>query len=175
MSFFKEELKKIKAFAFDVDGVLARSEMVLHPSGDLMRSMNSKDGFALHFAVQAGYPVAIITGARSESIRVRFNFLGISDVYLDSTHKWSDLLRFIDKYHISASEVLYMGDDLPDYDVMSRVGLPTCPNDAVSEIQSVSRYISSLPGGEGCVRDVIEQVLRAQHQWNFVGINEKQQ
>lgn len=165
MKFFKEELKDLHAFAFDVDGVLARAEILLHPGGDLMRSMNTKDGFAIRLALEKGYPIAIISGARSESIRDRFVTLGTSDVFLDAKDKWVLLQQFMKKYKLSSQEVLYMGDDLPDLKVMTQVGMPVCPSDAVSEVQAVSKYISPFPGGCGCVRDVIEQVLRARSDW----------
>jgi len=168
MAFFKEELTKVRAFAFDVDGVLARGEVILHPGGDLMRTMHTKDGFAIRYALQKGYPVAIISGARSESIRDRMKTLGGGDIYLDSRNKWKDLKHFIDLHGLTTRDLLYMGDDLPDLEVMQRVAVPTCPNDAVTEIQSVSKYISPFPGGQGCVRDVIEQVLRAHGNWPVI-------
>lgn len=165
MNFFKEDLRQIRAFVFDVDGVLSTNELILHPSGDMMRTVNTRDGFAIQLAVRSGFAVAVITGARSESIRKRFNDLGVFDVYLSSADKVADLKDFIVKRNLDASEILYMGDDLPDYGAMKLAGLPTCPNDAASEIQAVARYISDYPGGRGCVRDVIEQVLRSQGLW----------
>lgn len=165
MSFFKEDLRHIKAFAFDVDGVLSVNELVLHPSGEMMRTANTRDGFAIQVAVRSGFSIAIITGARSESIRKRFNDLGVYDVYLASANKVADFMDFIGKRNLEPDNVLYMGDDLPDYAVMKLAGLPTCPNDAASEIQMLARYISDFPGGHGCVRDVIEQVLRSQGLW----------
>lgn len=165
MAFFKEELKTIRAFAFDIDGVMARSEVMLHPDGDLMRTMNTKDGYAIQQAIKKGYPIAIISGAKSESIRKRFEALGTSDVFLDSYDKWDKMQVFLERYGLESGDVLFMGDDLPDLEVMSKVGMPVCPNDAVSEIQQVSKYISTYAGGQGCVRDVIEQVLRARSDW----------
>lgn len=166
MAFFKEQLVGIRSFVFDVDGVLASAKVVLHPSGDLMRSMNTKDGYAIQKAVKLGFKIAIISGAKSESIRTRFNGLGIYDVYLDSQNKIKDLSEFREKHDLSFDEILYMGDDLPDMEVMKSVGLATCPSDAVEEIQSCCTYVSDLSGGEGCVRDIIEQVMRAQKKWN---------
>jgi 3-deoxy-D-manno-octulosonate 8-phosphate phosphatase (KDO 8-P phosphatase) len=165
MAFFKEQLAGIRSFVFDVDGVLANCKTVLHPSGDLMRTMNTKDGYAIMRAVQMGYIVGIISGAKSESIRKRFEAVGVKDIYLDSPDKLQDLNEFALKNEIDLDEILYMGDDLPDKAAMQMVGIATCPADAVEEIQSTCAYISDLNGGEGCVRDVIEQVLRAQQKW----------
>jgi len=165
MPFFKEQLVGIRSFIFDVDGVLASPKVVLHPGGDLMRTMNTKDGYAIRKAVLSGFKVCIISGAGSVSIKDRFNGLGIVDVYLDSYDKLKDLNEFAEKYKLSLDEILYMGDDLPDVEAMKAVGLATCPSDAVEEVQSCSAYVSDLVGGEGCVRDVIEQVMRAQKKW----------
>jgi 3-deoxy-D-manno-octulosonate 8-phosphate phosphatase (KDO 8-P phosphatase) len=140
---------------------------MLHPGGDMMRSVNTRDGFAIKTAIESGFKVAIITGARSESLKGRFRDLGTEDVYLGSLNKIRDLQAFVAKYHLDLKQVLYMGDDVPDLVAMRAVGMPTCPSDATNEVQSVSRYISDLPGGQGCVRDVIEQVLRTQGFWNF--------
>jgi 3-deoxy-D-manno-octulosonate 8-phosphate phosphatase (KDO 8-P phosphatase) len=165
MTNFKEELQKVKAFAFDVDGVLSSPEIYLHPTGELMRSMNTKDGYALQYAVKRGYPIAIITGGNTDSVALRFKGLGITDIYLASFHKIDDFNDFIHKYDLAAEEVLYMGDDLPDYEVMQKAGVPCCPADAVEEIKAVSQYISPCGGGKGCVRDIIEQVLRLHGRW----------
>ena len=162
---FKEGLSAVKAFAFDVDGVLSSPEVYLHPNGELMRSMNTKDGYALQYAVKKGYPIAIITGGKTNSVAERFRGLGITDIYLGASYKIDDLNDFIVKYGLSPIEVLYMGDDLPDYEVLKKVGVPCCPADAVEEIKAVSHYISSFEGGKGCVRDVIEQVLRLHGRW----------
>jgi len=163
---FKQELGKVKAFIFDVDGVLATPQVYLHPGGELMRTMNTKDGYAMQYAVKQGYIIAIITGGKTEAVRLRFQGLGITDVYLGSSDKYPDFLDFIYKYTLEPANILYMGDDLPDYEVMSKVGLATCPADAVPEIKAISKYISDKNGGEGCARDVIEQVLRSQGKWN---------
>jgi 3-deoxy-D-manno-octulosonate 8-phosphate phosphatase (KDO 8-P phosphatase) len=165
MTNFKEGLKAVKAFAFDVDGVLSKPEVYLHPSGELMRSMNTKDGYAMQYAVKRGYPIAIITGGTSESVALRFRGLGITDIYLASYCKTDDFTDFLSKYDLKPEEVLYMGDDLPDYEVMKQVGVPCCPADAVEEIKSAAHYISPFSGGKGCVRDVIEQVLRLHGRW----------
>ncbi len=165
MSNFKEELRKVKAFAFDVDGVLSSQTMPLHPSGEPMRTVNIKDGYALQLAVKKGYPIAIITGGKTEAVKMRFKSLGITDIYLGSYIKKDNFDDFVYKYSLDPENVLYMGDDLPDYEVMSMVGFPTCPADAVTEIKQISKYISNLNGGDGCVRDIIEQVLRLHNKW----------
>ncbi len=162
---FKEDLKKVRAFAFDVDGVLSDPKVYLSADGELMRTMNTKDGYALQYASKRGYPIAIITGGRTESVGLRFSNLGIRDIYLGASDKIEDFNNFRKKYGLAADEVLFMGDDLPDYNVMKACGVPTCPADAVEEIKSVSVYISHLKGGEGCVRDIIEQVLRLHGKW----------
>ena len=167
MSFFKEDLRNIKAFVFDVDGVISSNQVLLHASGDMMRSVNTRDGFAIKTAIEAGFKVGIITGALSESLRGRFKDLGTEDVFLGSLDKIVDLQFFVTKYQLELGQVLYMGDDIPDLGVMKLVGMPTCPNDAANEAQAASRYISTYPGGHGCVRDVIEQVLRTQGFWNY--------
>ncbi len=165
MSNFKEELRKVKAFAFDVDGVLSSQTMPLHPTGEPMRTVNIKDGYAIQLAVKKEYPVAIITGGNTEAVRMRFESLGVTDIYLGSYIKIDNFNDFIYKYGLDPENVLYMGDDLPDYEVMRMVGFPTCPADAVTEIKQISKYISNLNGGDGCVRDIIEQVLRLHNKW----------
>jgi 3-deoxy-D-manno-octulosonate 8-phosphate phosphatase (KDO 8-P phosphatase) len=162
---FKEKLLHVKAFVFDVDGVLGSNKVLLTNDGDLLRTMNIKDGYAIQYAVKRGFIFAIITGGNNESVRTRFQNLGIKDIYLHSTHKINDFEDFIGKYQLDLQNILYMGDDIPDHDVMSRVGVPCCPADAATDIKAISTYISPLEGGEGCVRDVIEQVLRAQGKW----------
>ena len=162
---FKEQLHKVKALVFDVDGVFTNGVVVIHPSGELLRTSNTRDGYAIHKAVVQGYPVAIITGGKSEAVKVRFRGLGVTDIYLGVTDKVEALEDFRYKYGLELSDILYMGDDIPDYEVMKRVGFPTCPADAVPEIVKVSTYISNFKGGEGCVRDVIEQVLKVNGQW----------
>lgn len=159
------DLKKIKAAVFDVDGVLSSEMITLHPDGYPMRTANIKDGYALQLAVKVGLRVAIITGANTDSIRIRYEGLGIQDLYMGSSIKIKDFDRLIKKYDLHSEEILYMGDDIPDYEVMRSCGLPCCPADAAPEIKEVATYISHRKGGGGCVRDVIEQVLRAQGKW----------
>lgn len=165
MSNLKEKLKDVKAFAFDVDGVYSPSNVILHPTGQPMRSMNIKDGYATQLAVKKGYPIAIITGGRSRAVKTRFKNLGVTDIYLNSYVKIDAFEDFKHKYSLNAENILYMGDDLPDYEVMKRVGFPTCPSDAAEEIKAISIYISDRNGGYGCVRDIIEQVLKLQNNW----------
>ncbi|MFL5762835.1 MAG: KdsC family phosphatase [Bacteroidia bacterium] len=165
MENFKSRLDRVKAFIFDVDGVLTNGSVTLMPDGEQVRVMNIKDGYALQLAVKKGYKVAIISGGRSEMVRKRLNGLGITDVYLGTESKIDQYNEFISIYDIKPEEVLYMGDDLPDYEVMQRIGIPTCPADSAPEIKDISIYISDKKGGEGAVRDVIEQVMRLHGHW----------
>jgi 3-deoxy-D-manno-octulosonate 8-phosphate phosphatase (KDO 8-P phosphatase) len=159
------DLKKIKALVFDVDGVLSRETISMYPSGEPMRTVNIKDGYALQLAVKAGYHVAIITGARTEAVRVRYQGLGIKDIYIGASIKRDCFEELLTMYELQPDEVMYMGDDIPDYEVMQMCGLPCCPADAAHEIKALSVYISPQRGGEGCGRDVIEQIMRAQRKW----------
>lgn len=165
MAFFKEELTNVKAFVFDVDGVLSSDTSPLDPNGEPMRTTNVKDGFAIRNAATHGYPIAIISGGKNENIRKRYQQLGVEFIYLDVKDKNHCFVDFISKTNLLPSEILYMGDDMPDYNVMSQIGIATCPADAVTEIKSISKYISDRKGGEGCVRDIIEQVMRSQGKW----------
>ncbi len=165
MGFFKEELLNVKAFVFDVDGVLSRDTSPLNEDGDPVRTANVKDGFAIRNAIDLGYPIAIITGGYIERVRLRYEKLGVKYFYDKARKKVECLNDFLDKIGIDAQNVMFMGDDLVDYQVMSVVGIPTCPKDAVHDIKELSKYISDKNGGEGCVRDVIEQTLRAQKKW----------
>lgn len=161
----KKLLHAVKAFAFDVDGVFTNGSVMLHPGGEFIRMMNIKDGFAVQHAVKMGYPMAIITGGYSKMVRKRFSSLGVKDIYMKSATKMAAFESFLAKYQLTPADILYMGDDLPDYEVMKEVGFPTCPADAAEEIRQLSLYISHQKGGEGCVRDIIEQVLRLQGKW----------
>jgi len=165
MEFFKDELKNIKAFIFDVDGVLSLDATPLNADGDPMRTANVKDGFAIRIAIGKGYPVAIITGGYVQSVRLRHEKLGVKYYYDKTLDKVGSLKDFISKTGIDAKNILFMGDDLVDYRIMLEVGMPVCPKDAVPEIKAISKYISDKNGGEGCARDVIEQTLRAQDKW----------
>ena len=165
MAFFKEKLQHIKGFIFDVDGVLSMDVSPLDSNGDPMRTSNVKDGFALRYALQNGFQVAIITGANTLSVKLRHQKLGIEHIYLNSFNKTECLNDFLSKSGLKKEEILYMGDDLVDFSIMKEVGVPTCPLDAVSEIKTISLYISDKEGGRGCVRDVIEQTMRSQQKW----------
>ncbi|MCK9179474.1 MAG: HAD-IIIA family hydrolase [Bacteroides sp.] len=165
MSTINYDLRKIKAFAFDVDGVLSSEMIPLHPSGEPMRMVNTKDGYAIQLAVKLGYEVAIITGGKTEAVRIRFESLGVKDIYLGSAIKIKDYEDFKKKRNLKDEEILFMGDDIPDMEVMQVCGLPCAPKDGVPDVKAISKYISHLPGGAGCGRDVIEQVLKSQDNW----------
>lgn len=165
MSSINYDLMKIKAFVFDVDGVLSCDIVSLHPNGDPMRTVNIKDGYALQLAVKKGYEVAIITGGYTEAVKIRFSRLGITHIYMRSAVKVRDFDDFMKKTGLKPEEVLYAGDDIPDYDIMMRVGLPVAPADAAPEIKQIAKYISLKRGGEGIARDVIEQTMKAQGLW----------
>lgn len=161
----KQLLPKINTLIFDVDGVLTNGLVTIMPDGELVRNMNVKDGYALKTAVDKGYNICIISGGKNEGVRTRLANLGIKDIYLGVRDKIQQYTKLVEKYNLKPENVLYMGDDIPDYPVMKLVGMPCCPNDAAPEIQGVSKYISNKKGGEGCVRDVIEQILRVQGKW----------
>ena len=165
MSGINYNLKRIRAFAFDVDGVLSASSIPLHTSGEPMRVINIKDGYAIQLAVKLGYPVAIITGGKTEAVRKRFEGLGVKDLYLGAAVKISIYDEWLKLRGLTDEEVMFMGDDIPDMEIMRRVGLAAAPADACSDIIEVAGYISPLAGGMGCARDVIEQVLRARGDW----------
>jgi 3-deoxy-D-manno-octulosonate 8-phosphate phosphatase (KDO 8-P phosphatase) len=165
MTNYKSKLKHITTFIFDYDGVLSDGTVVLQTNGDALRTANVRDGFALNLAVRLGYRVVIISGGNSESMRRRFESLNIKDFFLGVPNKLEVFEKFILEYNIPLESVLYMGDDLPDFKSMQKAGLPCCPSDAAPEIKSISAYISGLPGGKGCVRDVIEQTLKIQGKW----------
>lgn len=159
------DLTRIKALFFDVDGVLSAETILLHPNGEPMRTVNIKDGYALQLAVKCGLHVAIITGGKTEAVRERYKGLGVQDICLGAAVKTKEYHELMQKYDLKPEEVLYMGDDIPDYEVMQRCGCPCAPVDAAPEIKALAVYISHLKGGYGCGRDVIEQVLKAQGLW----------
>jgi 3-deoxy-D-manno-octulosonate 8-phosphate phosphatase (KDO 8-P phosphatase) len=165
MTFFKEELKKVKAFVFDVDGVLSKDTSPLNEDGDPVRTANVKDGFAIRNALNFGYEIAIITGGYIERVPKRYERLGVKHFYNHARDKAVCLNDFLDKTGIDSDKVIFMGDDLVDFGAMKKVGIPVCPQDAVQDIKAISKYISPKNGGEGCVRDIIEQTLRAQDKW----------
>ncbi len=160
-----QNFNTIKAFVFDVDGVLTTGDLTILPNGVMARTMNVKDGYALQLAVKKGYHVAIISGGKSEEVIERFNLLGITEVFMGISNKLEVLNTFIAKYQLQKKEILFMGDDMPDLEVMQAVGLPCCPADAVDEIKEISTYISPVAGGKGCARDVIEKTLKLAGKW----------
>ena len=161
-----EKLKLVKAFIFDVDGVLTDGTIHVTEAGEQLRQFNIKDGYALQLAVKRGYKIAVITGGRSAGVRVRLKGLGITDIFMDIDSKVEVFNRFLADNQLASADILYMGDDVPDRPVMELVGLPVCPADAVEDIKAISTYISPIAGGRGCVREVIEKVLRIQNNWN---------
>jgi 3-deoxy-D-manno-octulosonate 8-phosphate phosphatase, yrbI family len=163
---YKEYLKDITTFIFDIDGVMTPCQILVTTEGELLRSMNVRDGFALKQAVNKGYNVCIITGGTNQGTKIRFNDLGIYDIYMGNNRKMEPLNDYISKKNIKPKNILYMGDDIPDVLPMKTVGLPTCPQDAVPEVKNIAKYISHRNGGLGAVRDVIEQVLKVQGNWD---------
>jgi 3-deoxy-D-manno-octulosonate 8-phosphate phosphatase (KDO 8-P phosphatase) len=159
------DLKKIKAFIFDVDGVLSSNRIPLALNGDPMRTANIKDGFAIHLAVKKGFDVGIITGGYTEAVKIRYERLGIRHIYMGSFIKLNDYKDFLTVTGLQDEEIMYCGDDLPDYEVMQRVGLPVAPSDAAPEIKQIARYVSPCNGGDGVARDIIEQTLKVQGLW----------
>lgn len=159
------DLSKIRAIIFDVDGVLSAETITLSLEGEPLRTVNIKDGYAIQLAVKLGLHVAIITGAATEAVRLRYERLGVQDIYMKCAVKIKTYEEFLNKYDLHDDEVMYMGDDIPDLEIMNRVGCPVCPKDACPEVQQRSVYVSHLKGGYGCGRDVIEQTLRAQGRW----------
>ena len=159
------DLKKIKAIIFDVDGVLSSETVVLASDGEPLRTVNIKDGYAIQLAQKVGMRIVILTGGNTKAVRLRYERLGVEDIYMQCAVKIKTYEEFVGKYQLRDEEVLYMGDDIPDYEVMQLVGCPVCPADAAPEIKAISRYVSPFVGGQGAARDVIEQVLKAQGQW----------
>jgi 3-deoxy-D-manno-octulosonate 8-phosphate phosphatase (KDO 8-P phosphatase) len=162
---YKEIMNQITTLIFDVDGVLTDGKVHVTTNGEMLRIMSIKDGYALKTAVDAGYRVVIISGGSNEGVKIRLQNLGLKDIYLGSPNKVETFTQFIKENNILAENCLFMGDDIPDYHVMQLVGLPTCPQDAAPEIKKVSKYISHVSGGQGCARDVIEQIMKVQGKW----------
>jgi 3-deoxy-D-manno-octulosonate 8-phosphate phosphatase (KDO 8-P phosphatase) len=164
---YKELMNDITTFIFDIDGVLTDSSVHITPTGEMLRIMNIRDGFAMKAAVESGYHVCIISGGSNEGVRTRLKNLGITDIYLGTPNKVKTFKEYCDIYSINPEHVLYMGDDIPDYHVMQLVGLPTCPQDSSPEIKAISKYISHKNGGKGAAREVIEQVMKVQGKWHL--------
>ncbi len=165
MANYKELLKQINTFIFDYDGVLTDGSVITTNDGDAYRISNVKDGYALQLALKKGYKVAVISGAKSASMMHRLKTLQLTDVFLGIEKKQYTYRAYLQTNNLKPEQVLYMGDDIPDYEVMQEAGVPCCPADAAEEIKSVAKYISHFNGGKGCVRDVIEQVLKVQGKW----------
>lgn len=162
---FKTKLNKIKAFAFDVDGVLTDGKITFLSDAAVARTVFARDGHAIQHAVKNGYTVVIISAAKDELLRTRYLRLGMQEVYLASTDKEITLKEFAAVYQLEYDDILFMGDDMPDYNAMKLAGIAACPHDAAPEIREISAYVSTYNGGEGCVRDVISQVMRLHDKW----------
>lgn len=164
MKSYKENLPSITTFVFDVDGVFTDGSVMLL-NDEVVRTLSSRDGYAMQYAAKLGYRILIVTGGNSEAVKVRLENLGATEVCLQSKNKMEVYERLKSEYNFNDEEVLYMGDDIPDYQVMKKVKVATCPQDAAVEIKGISHYQSPIDGGKGCVRDVIEQTLRSQGKW----------
>lgn len=171
MGNFKEDIAKVKAFVFDVDGVFTNGSLTVTTSGDFARTYYARDGFAVVTALKKGYIVGIISGGKGESIEKRFRVMGIDpqNMYLGSHEKVAALNSFMDRNNLTVSDIMYVGDDIPDIAPMKLVAMPVCPQDADAEVVKVARYVSRFPGGRGCIRDVVEQVLRVHDNWHDAG------
>ncbi len=165
MGNFKEDIARVRAFVFDVDGVMTDGGIIPTPDGDFIRRYHAKDGYAVAYAIKLGYKICIISGGRGEMLRRRLEMLGVDKMYLNCMDKIAAIDEFLAENDLDARDVIYMGDDIPDLDCMRRVGIPVCPADACSEVIEASRYVSEYDGGHGAVRDIVEQVLRAQGVW----------
>ena len=162
---YKEKLRSVKCFVFDVDGVLTNGSLILVPGGEQARVMNIRDGYAIQHAVKSGYYVLILSGGKSEDVRTRLKGLGVTDIQLGCENKLDALKKFISENNLQQEQILYMGDDIPDLYAMKIAGIACCPSDAALEIKNICHFISSFKGGEGCVRQVIEQTLKIQGKW----------
>ena len=162
-------LQSIKAFAFDIDGVATDGGVFCGSDGDLLRTYDAKDGFAIRMAILNGFPVGVITGGSSESIRKRMVTSGVKpeDVFLHCRDKREQFTLFCERYSLQPHEVMFFGDDVPDMAVMQACGCGVCPSDAVEEVKAIADWVSDYPGGKGCLRNAIETVLRAQGKWSF--------
>ncbi len=171
---YKTQLKHITTFVFDVDGVLTDGLVLVTSDGELLRKMNVQDGYSIKTAIQKGYHICIITGGTNEGVSKRLQGLGVKDVFLGAHDKKKIFSEYLKQHSLSPEQVLYMGDDIPDIPAMQMAGLPCAPLNAVPEVKSICRYISHRSGGEGCVRDVIEQVLKVRGDWfqNFSAAND---
>lgn len=165
MENYKQKLRKITTFIFDIDGVFTDGTVWLTPDGEQIRTANIKDGYVVQLAVKKGFRIAVITGGSSEAVKMRFNRLGVSDVFLGVSNKWPLYQQYLADHNLNKEEVLYMGDDIVDLKPLGHCGVSVCPADAVNEVRAACDYTSHLDGGKGCVRDVIEQTLKVQGKW----------
>jgi 3-deoxy-D-manno-octulosonate 8-phosphate phosphatase (KDO 8-P phosphatase) len=165
MNDYRTKLKHITTFVFDYDGVLTDGKVIFTDDGQLLRNGNVKDGYAIQLAIKLGYRVAVISGAETKGMLHRCILLNIDEHYLGVEIKKNVFQDFLNKHNLQKEEVVFMGDDIPDYEVMKLSGIACCPVDAAKDIREIADFISSYPGGHGCVRDIIEQVLRAQGKW----------
>lgn len=173
MGNFKEDIARTEAFVFDVDGVFTDGSITPLADGDFIRTYYAKDGYAVAYAVSQGYKICVISGGRGAMIENRFRMLKVQKTYFNCADKQKAMTEFLSENGLNPENVVYVGDDMPDLGVMRMVGIPVCPSDAAAEIIEAARYVSEYPGGRGCVRDIIEQVLRAQGKWalNTLGAN----
>lgn len=162
---YKEKLNNIKTVILDVDGVLTDGNLILLPTGEMVRTMNTRDGYAMQLAIKQGIRIAVITGGRDEAVVNRLKYLGLTDIYVNKRDKVEALEDLLFSYGLDPDEIAYMGDDYPDLAVMNMVGLACCPNDACMDVRKASEYISPENGGKGCVRDLLEQILKVQNKW----------
>ncbi|MEC4117049.1 KdsC family phosphatase [Myroides phaeus] len=162
---FKEIMNDITTFIFDVDGVLTDGNVHVAQDGSLLRDMSIRDGYAIKAAIENGYQVCIISGGSNDGVRIRLQNLGVKEIYMAVPNKVTVFKEIISKHNLNPENILYMGDDIPDYHIMHEVALPTCPQDAVPEIKRIAKYISHVNGGKGAARDVIEQVMKTQQKW----------
>ncbi|ALM20119.1 3-deoxy-D-manno-octulosonate 8-phosphate phosphatase [Nonlabens sp. MIC269] len=166
MKNYKELLNDVTTFILDVDGVLTDGRLLISESGELLRTMNARDGYAIKTALNNGYKVCIITGGRNDGVKSRLMGLGVEDVFLNASDKMVQMREYVAKHNLTPEEILYMGDDMPDLPALEYAGVATCPQDAIQEVKSICNYISHRNGGDSCVRDVIEQVMKVQGKWN---------
>jgi len=165
---FKQKLNKITTLMFDIDGVMTDGKVLVMENGDMVRNMNSKDGYALHLAVSKKMRIVIISGGNNIAVKNALARSGVADIFINTHDKLACYLEYLKLNNLIDEEILFMGDDLPDHEIMSRVGVAVCPADAATDIKDICCYVSDKKGGEGCVRDIIEQVLRVQNRWEIV-------
>ena len=165
MENYKEKLVKISCFVLDVDGVLTNGSLILVPGGEQARVMHIRDGYAIQHAIKSGYRILILSGGKSEEVRTRLKGLGVTDIEMNCDDKLNALIDYMAEYNLKKEEILYIGDDIPDLQAMKSCGMAACPADAAQEIKKICHYVSPIRGGEGCVRDIIEQALKVQGKW----------